>query len=347
MDKVLEPPFVSVIMAAYNSENYIQEAIDSVIKQTFLNWELIIVDDGSTDSTAEIILKNKNLDDRIKSFYQDNAKQSKARNLGISHSKGRYIAILDSDDIIFPERFAKQVRFLEANSHVILCGSSFRLMGSDRIVECPEYHDNIKISLLKGNCIAHSSVLIRKQVLVELSTIYDISKEPSEDYDLYVRLLEKGKLHNLQDVLLDYRTHCNQLSKQKNDIQVRHACEVRRNLFNFLEFDLLPNEEAVFTKVLNNGIGINFKDICDFKKLQIKLLSSNTNSFFDPIGFKKEIVDLEKIIVKRCFITNSTFMPKTYLEYLKVKQQLHFKLTVKEEFKLALKSLVFFQARSF
>ncbi|MBU3822746.1 glycosyltransferase family 2 protein [Flavobacteriaceae bacterium XHP0103] len=336
---------VSIIMSAYNASAYIQEAIDSVINQSYTNWELIVIDDGSTDSTASIIKKNVSKDHRIKYLYQENAKQSKARNLGISHAKGKYVAILDSDDISHPERLIKQVAFLESKPDVVLCGSWFSMIGSNRIIKCPEKHDEIKVALLNGNCIAHSSVMMRKEVLNELPVIYDLSKEPSEDYDLYARLVTKGKLHNLQEVLLNYRIHNSQLSKKFSEIQIKNANEIKRSLFDVLELELLPTEELVLKKILDNGNGIKFNDIYILKQTQVKLLDFNREGFFEPLGFKSTILNFDKTAVKSYFIKRNQFTPRIYLEYLKVKNELNFKLSVKDELKLVLKSLIFYKKR--
>lgn len=335
---------VSIIMPAYNASDYIQEAINSIIAQTFTDWELIIIDDGSTDNTAEIIKKNIKKEHRIKYFYQQNEKQSKARNLGITHAHGVYIAFLDADDICFPERFAKQVAFLEANHDIVVCGSWFSIIGSDRIIKLPEHHEAIKLALLKGNCIAHSSVMARKKILDEFSVVFEGSKEPAEDYDLWVRLVLKGKLHNLQEVLLDYRTHSNQLSKKQNIKQKQSALETKQSLFSFLELELLSDERLVLNKVINNGEGICFNDIGVFQKLQKKLLVSNTRNFFEPMGFKKEMLDLEKIISHSYFLKRNSFTPKIYFEYFKVKNTLHYKFDINTEIKLAIKSLVFYES---
>lgn len=340
MDKIIDRPYVSVIMPAYNAALYIEEAIDSVISQSFSNWELIIINDGSTDTTADIIAKKTKEDSRIKCFNQQNKRQSKARNLGISRAVGTYIAFLDADDSVFPDRFSKQVAFLESNNEIILCGSWFKLINSDRVIQLPEKHEDVKLALLQGNCFANSSVMVRKRILDELPLIFDNSKEPAEDYDLWSRLIFKGKLHNIQEVLLSYRTHANQLSNKQNRIQKQSAFETKRNLFNLLELDLLQEEQIVLDKINKDGVGLDFTDIAVFKTLQIKLLSSNSKNIFEPYGFQKLVLELEKMVVKRCFITVNTFTPKTYLNYLKVKKQLYFKLTIKEELKLIIKSLV-------
>ena len=339
----IQYPKISVIMPVYNCDLYIREAIDSILNQTEMDFEFLILDDASTDQTVSII-KNYN-DSRIQLIEKPiNTGYINSLNLGIELAKGRYIARMDGDDISFPERFAKQVKFLEANQDVNVCGSWFRFMGSDSIVELQENHDAIKIALLRGNCMAHPSVMMRKQALEMFSVVYDTTKEPAEDYDLWVRLALKGKLHNLQEVLLDYRIHSNQVSKKQSDKQKVFVLETKQNLFNFLELELLSEERSVLNKVLNDGEGINFEDILVFKELQIKLLRSNTGNFFEPIGFKKEMLDLEKMVIKRCFISKPKYLPKTYVEYIKVKKKLHFKLTIWEEFKLAIKAMIFFNS---
>lgn len=343
MDTIINRPLVSVIMPAYNAADYLQEAINSVIAQTFLDWELLIIDDGSTDATAQIITENRLKEKRIRYFHQPNEKQSKARNVGISHSLGTYIAFLDADDISLPERFAKQVTFLEANQDVVVCGSWFGIIGSDRIIKLPEQHEAIKLALLKGNCMAHSSVMTRKQILNEFPSVFEASKEPAEDYDLWVRLVFKGRLHNLQEVLLQYRTHNNQLSKKQSAKQKQSTIQTRKSLFDSLRLELSLEERLVLNKVLDNGEGISYTDFDTFKKLQIKLLGSNSRNFFEPVGFKKEMLNLEKIVVKRCFISQTDYSPKTFLEYLKVRRQLQFKLTSWEELKLVIKSVVYFK----
>lgn len=329
-------------MPVYNCELYVSEAIDSILNQTEIDFEFLIIDDASNDQTVSIIKKYN--DRRIQLIEKTlNTGYTNSLNLGLQLAKGLYIARMDGDDISFPERFAKQVLFLEANQDVIVCGSWFSLIGSDRIVKVPENHEDIKVAFLKGNCIAHPSVMMRKKSLDAFQVVYDVSKEPAEDYDLWVRLMLKGKLHNLQEVLLDYRTHGEQVTKRQSVEQNNKVLETKNSMFDFLELDLMPEERSVLNKVINNGAGIVATDIGIFQKLQTKLLVSNTRNFFEPIGFKKEIVNLEKMVIKRCFTAKFVYLPKTYIEYLKVKKQLRFKLTTVEELKLAIKSVVFYR----
>ncbi|WP_369769536.1 glycosyltransferase family 2 protein [Flavobacterium sp. WC2416] len=343
MDPFVMPlPIISVLMPVYNCEQYIREAVDSILNQTYADFELLVIDDASSDGTVSILKSYK--DSRIQLIEKPiNTGYTNSLNLGLQLAKGRYIARMDGDDISLAERFSKQVAFLEDNPKVILCGTWYSIMGSDRIVKLPERHDVIKVALLKGNCFAHPSVMIRKQCLEGFSIVYDVSKEPAEDYDLWVRLVMKGNLHNLQEVLLDYRTHSNQVTKKQSDKQKDSVLKTKRNLFNFLELDLLPNEELVLNKVLNNGAAINFNDIYIFKKLQNKLLASNKKYIFEPVAFKKSILDLETIIVNSYFLKRNRFTPRIYFEYLRIKNSLNFKLNLNIEIKLAIKSLIFYK----
>jgi glycosyltransferase involved in cell wall biosynthesis len=343
---MLSNPKITVLMPVYNCELYIQEAVDSILNQTFTDFEFLIIDDASSDSTVSLIKKYN--DPRIQLIEKPiNTGYTNSLNLGLQLAKGKYIARMDGDDISLLERFAKQVAFLEANPAVILCGTWYSIIGSDRIVKVPESHDAIKVALLKGNCLAHPSVMIRKRSLEVFSTVYDVSKEPAEDYDLWVRLVMEGKLYNLQEVLLDYRTHSNQVTKKHSDKQKDSVMKTKRNLFNFLELDLLPDEELVLNKVLNNGAAINFNDIYIFKKLQNKLLASNRKIIFEPIGFKKSILDFETIIINSYFLKRNRFTPRIYFEYFTIKNSLNFKLNFNIEIKLALKSLIFYKPRGF
>lgn len=346
MDSIVSSvPKVTVLMPVYNCELYIREAIDSILNQTFKDFEFLIIDDASSDGTVSII--QSYIDSRIQFIEKPlNTGYTNSLNLGLQIAKGKYIARMDGDDISLPERFAKQITFLEANQDIIVCGSWYAIIGSDTIVKLPEHHDAIKLAFLKGNCMAHPSVMMRKKLLNEFPIVYDPSKEPAEDYDLWVRLALQGSLlHNLQEVLLDYRIHNTQVSKKQNLKQMSGVLETKHRVFNCLELNLLPEEKLVLDKVINNGLGISYNDIPVFKKLQIQLLASNTRNFFEPVGFKKEILDLEKMVAKHCFINKLNYQPKTYFEYLKVRQELLFKLTIFEEIKLAIKSFIFFNRK--
>lgn len=337
-------PLVSVIMPVYNCELYIKEAIKSILNQTYSNFEILAIDDASTDSTLDII-KGFN-DSRINIIEKPcNSGYTNSLNLGIQLAKGKYIARMDGDDISVLGRFEKQVQFLEENEKVILCGGWFRILGSNKVIQLPEKDNEIKSHLLRGNCIAHPSVMLRKEALEGLDMIYDVTKEPAEDYDLWTRLFLKGTYNNLQEVLIDYRTHSNQVSNKRNEIQQKNDFVIKRNLYNTLDFSFTQEEDRVFNNLLNHGYGIEFKDYLVFRKIQSKLLVSNSSNIFERENFKKEIAHLDKIFVKACFLKAKRYHLKTFFDYLRIKNKSSYTLTLKDEFKLLIKSLLSFKTK--
>ncbi len=335
---------VTVLMPVYNCELYIKDAVDSILNQTFSDFELLIIDDASTDETVSIIKGYS--DSRIQLIVKSmNSGYTNSLNYGIKIAKGKYIARMDGDDISMPERFAKQIDFLESNLDVILCGTWFQLISSGKVIQLPTNHELIKLRLLRGNCIAHPSVMIRKEALDEFTFPYDETREPAEDYDLWVRLAIKGKLHNLQEVLLEYRTHSNQVSHKRSAKQRHNDLLIKLELFNLLDFELLTDERSVFEKMLNYGQGIVFSDIKVYQRMQSKLLVSNIKSIFEPKGFKEEILYLDKFIVKRCFLDKKDFYPITFWQYLQVKNDLSYKLNFTDQLKLLIKSVLFFKVK--
>lgn len=224
-------PRVSVLLPVYNCEKYIKETIDSVLTQTFSDFELIIIDDCSTDNTVDIIKSFK--DSRI-SFVQKekNSGYTDSLNYGIDIAEGEYIARLDGDDICAISRFEKQVNFLDNNPEIILCGTAIQIIGTDDVLRHPETHEGIRIKLCFGTAFCHPSVMGRKEVFKE--NYYDKDFEPAEDFELWTRLTFKGKLANIDEVLLFYRIHDNQISNTKKEIQNRAASACRKKMLNKL-----------------------------------------------------------------------------------------------------------------
>lgn len=205
-------PSVSVVLPAYNCEKYIAKAIESVLHQTFTDLELIIINDGSTDRTEEVIKSFS--DPRI--LYQVNNTNKGlvfTLNKGIDIAKGSYIARMDGDDICHPERLAKQKAFLDQNEEIAIIASTIDFINDknenngvwelDRQTITPE---QIKKAMLRQNCIAHPTVMIRTEILKKLK--YKEYQKNIEDYDLWLRLLNRGyKIAKLDEPLLLYRMH--------------------------------------------------------------------------------------------------------------------------------------------
>lgn len=227
----MENPKISVIMPAYNAEAYISDAIESILVQTYGDFEFIIMDDGSKDRTLEIIKKYD--DSRIRLIQNEsNLGIIKTLNKGISESRGKYIARMDADDVSLPERFRLQVEFLEANPQVALVGGQFSYIdGNGKIFaheKVPTDNDTLQKQLLKYCCFAHPTVMINATVLKEIGG-YNEQTRHAEDYELWLRIAEIHKLANLSESILLYRVHLNQISITKVKPQVDMARQCRRN----------------------------------------------------------------------------------------------------------------------
>lgn len=205
------PASISVVIVTYNRGNLISFAIDSVLSQEFLDFELIIIDDSSTDNTEEIIKKYL-FDDRIKYFKVEKCKSiSQVRNAAWPHVSGKYVAILDSDDAWCDNlKLKKQYDFLEKNSKIVLVGSGAFIVNSygkkiETIIK-PEFDVEIKKDFFVKNPFFHSSVMYRAEIIKKIGG-YDENIRFGEDLDLWLRLGKDWELYNIQEALIEYRTH--------------------------------------------------------------------------------------------------------------------------------------------
>lgn len=226
-------PLVSILMPAYNAEKYIGEAIESILNQTFKNFELVISDDCSTDNTWGIIQEYAKKNRRIIAYRnRKNIKSClnyiKAMNL----AKGRYLAIMDNDDISYPDRIERQFKFLERHPEVGIVGGAMEIIdGYGNYIAKRRYHlidKKIRKHIFKYSPFSHPLVMIRKSVLEQVG-YYNPSYAPADDYDLYFRIGKISKFANLPDVLLKYRVLSNSITNKStrrmalSTIAIRYA----------------------------------------------------------------------------------------------------------------------------
>lgn len=242
MDKTLNPK-ISVLISVFNCGPYIQESVESILNQTYPDFELIIVDDNSTDGTLEYL---KSLTDKRIRLHitQKRTGFVECLNIGIDLAKGEYIARMDGDDIALPDRFEKQVAFMETNKDVIVCGGGYQIIGSQRQF-IPRLKDYQIITELLTYCpFAHPTVFIRTKILKNNNIRYDVQYKVAEDYRLWTILSEFGKFANIPDIVLKYRIHSNQATKVKaNEIEeitkliafdyVKKICSNHKNIEYF------------------------------------------------------------------------------------------------------------------
>lgn len=338
-------PKITVLLPVYNCELYVQTAIESILNQTYTDFEFLVIDDASTDATVSIIKKLE--DSRMQLIEKPvNSGYTNSLNYGLQIAKGKYIARMDADDISHPERFAQQIAYLEAHPEVVVCGTAYKIIGNDKSIAIPENHEAIKIGLLWGNCISHPSVMIRKKILNEYSIQYDTSKEPAEDYDMWVRLLSMGKLHNLQEVLLQYRVYGNQVSRKRAEEQKKNDVQAKFKMLQYLGISWDIHEHHFLERNFRKTDAIDFKDLKIFKQIQHKLALANAvNGFFEPNGFSQYLDKLEADVLRKCFLKQKRYSPLMYLEYLMAKYRWKAKLAIQQEIKLGVKSLVFWKTQ--
>jgi len=206
-------PKISVIMAVYNSEKFLNESINSILNQTFKDFEFIIINDCSTDNSLKIIKEFIKKDNRIKLINNErNLGAAGTRNEGLKIAKGKYIAILDSDDISYTQRFVIQYNYLEDNPHIFLVGSSAIYINENgkEIRKFRKYDDYKMLAwrLPKSCSIIHSCVMFKNE-----GFLYKEEFESVEDYKLFLELLSQGKnLTNLPQFLIKYRVHKGSMS---------------------------------------------------------------------------------------------------------------------------------------
>jgi hypothetical protein len=216
-------PLISVIMAVYNGERYLREAVDSVLGQTWTDLELIVIDDGSTDGTAAMLAGYA--DSRIRvSRNPANLGLTQSLNRGLSLAGGEFVARLDADDISLPPRLERQVAFLREHPEVVMVGSDVGWISADGadlgIHSRQPYSDAaIRWVMLLQNAFWHSSVMLRRRALTEGGLAYDETLRYAQDYDLWSRVLRYGQGANLADELVQMRNHAGQITQTRYEEQ--------------------------------------------------------------------------------------------------------------------------------
>lgn len=215
-------------MPVYNGATHLVEAIDSILSQTFTNFELIIIDDGSTDHSLSVLKVYEKRDTRIKLISRENRNLATTLNEIIDLAQGKWIARMDQDDIALPDRFARQLAWLE-QTDADICGGWVQFFGTSdkRILKHPVSDDAIKMALFFGSVFAHPTVMMKTNLVKKLR--YDKCWEKCEDYDLWERAARANwRMTNIPEVLLMYRQHDAQISTATLSVQQELTQKIRR-----------------------------------------------------------------------------------------------------------------------
>lgn len=286
-----EIPEISVIIPVFNAAPFLQESIESILNQSYSNFELIILNDKSTDESLEIIKKLQAKDNRITIIDKEqNVGPANLRNEGINAAKGTYIALMDADDIAAPTRFEKQIAIFKNNPEIGVCGTWFTFFGSEKnkIIKHNTNHDTIKVSFLHSCNIGNPTVMFKKEVLSDLK--FDNDYVPVEDYDLWSRLLAKTNFYNIPESLLDYRQHNNNISKTKIDNVNRAVRNVKINQLQNLGIDSTDPKIDFYLNAVSFKKRLSPEEITKTINASKFLLSQNEKSgYFNSQVLQKHI----------------------------------------------------------
>lgn len=270
-------PFVTVLMAVYNGQKYLKQAVDSVLGQTFEDFEFIIINDGSTDDTQAVI--ESYTDSRLVVVQNEtNLGLARSLNNGLRLARGKYIARMDCDDISRPERLDKQVSFLEKKPDVAVCGShvhAFNSKSSD-VWKYPILPEMVKSCLIFNSSLAHPAVVIRKSAFYDSNLQYDVNFKQAQDYELWARASKFLKLANIDEVLLEYRLHEGQVGQKYKKNQHETANSVRRILLSELGVSPTPVEMEVHLALATSRIPHSRRFVLEADRWLRKLRHANS-----------------------------------------------------------------------
>ena len=285
----IDYPQVSVILPVYNAEKYLAESIKSILCQTFTNFELIVLNDGSTDESASII--NSFNDNRIIYVEQENMGLANTLNKGISLSRGKYIARQDNDDISHPDRLQRQVSFLDQNEAYALVGTCASIidasgMDTGRRHQHPVTSEYLKLDLVFDNPFVHSSIMFRKETITGIGG-YQNSLDFFEDHNLWSRVSYFYEVANLSDELLKYREVPTGMSKSSNDYSRKVLNQSILNLVHYLH--LGGHEPNEIGNYFQSGYSdsINQSKFEEFVKQLVKLIFKNKSFAEQEFAFNR------------------------------------------------------------
>ena len=276
----MSSPLLSVIIPVYNAEPYIKDAVASILNQTYRNLELIIINDGSTDKTLEVIASIQ--DNRIILVKNRiNRGQIYTRNLGLKMAKGAYIGMFDADDIAYPDKYEAQIASLEKNKDIGMVGSWARFIDADgtrtgggwKLRARPEMIPSI---MLFKNYFLQSAVVYRKECIHNFSFKegYDIG----EDYVIWLEILEKYKAWNLQKYLVDYRIHPESVTNSRPELQLEKEKEIFKQQLAKLGIEATEDELNLHLLIKGKNPAIDRKIVKEIERWLLKIREQNDKS---------------------------------------------------------------------
>ncbi|MBE6449336.1 MAG: glycosyltransferase family 2 protein [Alphaproteobacteria bacterium] len=299
----MQKPLISVLMPVYRTDRaHLHQAIDSILNQTVKDFEFLIMDDCPTDRREDVVLSYN--DNRIKYIKNpENLGIAKARNLLIDMAQGDFLAVMDHDDIAYPNRFEKQLAYMQEHLDTGICGSACRRFGDLKkkgIVSHSTNSDEIASGLFFKCMIHHPSAFIRAEVLKKNKIYYSDKYVSSNDRRLYLDIMSVSKLANLPDVLMDYRMHANMTSKQAREKIVAEQKLLRDEMLLSMGLTLDEAQKGILNDYITKGrCRIKDKEILKQVESVLSLLNkANQKSEYFPVDSFEKLC--AQYLVKRC-----------------------------------------------
>jgi len=289
----MSAPSITVLMPVYNGEKYLREAINSMLSQTFTDFEFLIINDGSNDKTEEIILSYS--DTRIRYVNNEvNVKLIATLNKGIALANGKYIARMDADDISLPARLQTQFDFMELHKDTALCGSWYQLFGGENnVVKYICSHNEIRMKMLYQSHFCHPTVIFRKSMIDTFAEKFDPLFIHAEDYDFFVRIAEKFSVANVSEVLLTYRVHEQSVSLQNKKTQNNNSNLIKKRSFKNIGIDVTENELELYRSIEQHEYLPTNEYLKTAQTLLEKLVTANDETeYFEKQFFRTYISEL-------------------------------------------------------
>ena len=304
---------ITIVLPVYNGESYLREAIDSVLAQTFRDFELWVVNDGSTDGSMAIV--DSYSDQRV-------VRMDNPRNLGVVATQNQtfakvtspYIARMDQDDIWHPQKLELQVRLLESRPDVGVCGTSIHKFGDiDSIDIFPEESDALKVGLLFYCMMSHPSVIFRRSMLEKTGLKYNAEFAVADDYKLWIDILQYSNIYNLQQPLVEYRQHAGQTCRKRTREQEVIARRLREEQLRLVYPHPSPKElnfhldRFVSLRIESDG------DVLSFINWSKRLCEANENShYIQPRVLREELSRYVQNAIRTYYIAH----PKSMIGHL-------------------------------
>lgn len=287
-------PRVTVLMPVYNGEHFLCEAIESILRQTFADFEFLIINDGSTDSSIDIIQSYN--DQRISLVNNDcNLGLVASLNRGTQLAQGEYIARMDADDISRPERLALQVCFLDANPMVGVCGSwvQFFPKANNNVWKLPERSEEIRCWQFHTVGVAHPAVMMRRQFFAEHALLYDPQYGHIEDFELWGRAIRYMDFANIQRVLLDYRLSAGQICALHSAEQHEAIAGLRLQRLRELGIEPTPDLQQLHEMIMNGTLPPEPVQLNRAEQWLMQLESANKEKGVYPVPlFSRRLLDI-------------------------------------------------------